>query len=315
MVFRTRRKRTDGAGFTLLEILLTVALLIALLGAIVYNFQSAQHGADLDEGARQIEALIRFAGAQAANSGKAVQLRFGEDATLATGTNSTASASADSSVKSTLSSTNAVNDFASIDDMEDWGAKLRVVYEADPVLQPGVFVDLPEAKPFLDAIAERVRIDKVQRPETAATLSQGTNDLAAAMETMPLASVTFYPDGSSDTVDIALVSKEREDYREMIVHVDGVTGQIRKELKSGDDLVPVEWMDDENSPQRQQAQTATDASVDNSTPTPPQIQATSDTSTANTQTTAGTMPEDPAFEQLDKAKTENTKTNAFDDLP
>jgi type II secretory pathway pseudopilin PulG len=312
MVFRTRRKRTDGAGFTLLEILLTVGLLIALLGAIVYNFQSAQRGADLDEGARQIEALIRFAGAQAANSGKAVQLRFGDDATLSSGTNSTANASTDASMNSSLKSTNAVNDFASMDDMEDWGAKLHVVYEADPVLQPGVFVDLPEAKPFLDAIAERVRIDKVQRPDTAATLSQGTNDLAAAQETMPVASVTFYPDGSSDTVDIALVSKEREDYREMIVHVDGVTGQIRKELKSGDDLVPVEWMDDENSPQRQQAQTTTDTATDNSTQT---TQTSSDTGAANTQTTAATMPEDPAFEQLDKPKTENTKTNAFDDLP
>jgi type II secretory pathway pseudopilin PulG len=304
MVIRTRRNRNDGGGFTLLEILLTVGLLIALLAAVVFNFQSAQRGADLDEGTRQVEALIRFAGAQAANSGKAVQLRFGVDAAISAGTNSTASASADGSMSSASSSTNSVNDFASIDDMADWGAKLRVVYEADPVSQPGVFLDLPEAKPFLDAIAERVRVDKVTMPTRP--LNQGTNDLAAAPEVTPLTSVTFYPDGSSDTADIALVSKEREDYRSMIVHVDGVTGSIRRELKSGDDLVPIEWMDDGNSPEQKQAQTSADALT-------PTTQASSDTTTKTTQ--AAPMPEDPAFEPLDKPKTETTKTNAFDDFP
>src|SRR3954451_1026276 len=114
MVSRTRPNKTGGRGFTLLEMLLVMALLVALLGAIIFNFSSLQRGADLQEGARQFEALVRFAGAQAANSGRAVQLRFGGDA----------------------GSTNMVD---VTDDVEDWGAKLRVVWEPDPVLQPGVF--------------------------------------------------------------------------------------------------------------------------------------------------------------------------------
>src|SRR5829696_359020 len=133
MVIETRRRKPDGLGFTLLELLLTVALLLALLAAVVYNFESAKRGSDLEEGARQVEALIRFAGAQAANSGKAVQLRFGDDVDVSSSTNSTFETSASS-----------VNDIPAIEDLEDWGAKLRVVYEVDPVLQPGVFVDLPE---------------------------------------------------------------------------------------------------------------------------------------------------------------------------
>src|SRR5205085_8870996 len=111
--------------------------------------------ADLQEGARQFEALVRFAGAQAANSGRAVQLRFGDDA----------------------GSTNRVE---VTDDVEGWGAKLRVVWEPDPVLQPGVFVDLPEAAQFVEAIGNRVRIDKVRIPQRP--LNLGTNDLAAARE-------------------------------------------------------------------------------------------------------------------------------------
>ena len=77
MVIETRRKKTDGLAFTLLETLLVVVILIALLGAIVYNFESARRGSDLEEGARQVEALVRFAGAHAANNGKAVQFQIG----------------------------------------------------------------------------------------------------------------------------------------------------------------------------------------------------------------------------------------------
>src|SRR3954463_11980099 len=96
MATETRRKKGDGAGFTLLEILLTVALLLALLGAVVYNFESAKRGADLEEGARQLEALIRFCGAQAANSGKTVQFRLGDDVASSSSTNSVSATSPNS---------------------------------------------------------------------------------------------------------------------------------------------------------------------------------------------------------------------------
>src|SRR5688572_29081736 len=119
MVIETRRKKTDGLAFTLLETLLVVVILIALLGAIVYNFEAARRGSDLEEGARQVEALVRFAGAQAANSGKAVQFRFGDDVTLTSSTNSTSEISED--------------DFVPIEHMDEVTEKLRVVYEVDPV--------------------------------------------------------------------------------------------------------------------------------------------------------------------------------------
>lgn len=289
MVTETRRRKSDGAGFTLLEILLTVALLLALLAAVVYNFESAKRGSDLEEGARQFEALIRFAGAQAANSGKTVQFRFGNDVAFSSSTDT-------NSISTT--STNSVNDVPAIDDLEDWGAKLRVVYELDPVLQPGVFVDLPEAAAFLQALGDRVRIEKVQMPERP--VNQSTNEMALAEVARAEANtVTFYPDGSSETVDIFLVSREREDLREMVLHLDGVTGRVRTELHSGDDLVPIEWMDDENSSQ-QQKQTSMETG---STKEP-----VTETSSQPTP-----MPEDPAFEN--PAKNDTTKTNIFEDFP
>jgi hypothetical protein len=243
----------------------------------------------LDEGARQVEALVRFAGAQAANSGKAVQLRFGEDVTISSSTNSVSENSASS-----------VNDIPAVEDLEDWGTKLRVVYEADPVLQPGVFLDLAEAKPFLNAIAERVRIEKVRTPERP--LNQSTNELAmaeGAAKSEGASAVTFYPDGSSETVEIFLISKEREDLREMVVKVDGVTGTVRTESVAMDDLVPVEWMDDGSSPQKKQAVTETGS--------------TKEPSAADPSGQPTPMPEDPAFER--PTNTELTRTNVFEDFP
>jgi type II secretory pathway pseudopilin PulG len=287
MVIETRRKKTDGLAFTLLEMLLTVALLVALLAGVVYNFQSAKRGSDLEEGARQVEALIRFAGAHAASSGKAVQFRFGADVDSTSSTNS-------------LSETEkpAVNDFEAIEDLEDWGTKLRVMYEVDPVAQPGVFVDLPDATPFLDAISERVRIEKVRMPDQPT--NQRTNDLTFVQEGPAAGSMlTFYPDGSSQTADIILVSKEREDYREMIVHVDGVTGSVRTEMKANDDLIPIEWMDDPNAPSKTETATAGAMKTE---PVPEKT----------TETPALPMPEDPAFDDF-KTKDSTTQTNAFDD--
>jgi type II secretory pathway pseudopilin PulG len=289
MVIETRRKKTDGLAFTLLETLLVVVILIALLGAIVYNFEAARRGSDLEEGARQVEALVRFAGAQAANSGKAVQFRFGGDVTLTSGTNSTSDVSG-----------NSEGEFVPIEHMEEVSAKLRVVFEVDPVAQPGVFIDLREATPFLEAIADRVRIETVRMPE--GLQNQRTNDLTFVQDapTGP-PTVTFYPDGSSDTAEIVLHSVDGEDQREAIVRVDGVTGSVRSELKSYDDFVPIEWMDDEGSPPKPESAVAA------SGPAPV-------TSSTTEQPATTPMPEDPAFDDLNKLETVNT--NVFDeDLP
>jgi len=300
MVIETRRNNSGGLGFTLLEMLLTVALLLALLAAVVFNFESAKRGADLEEGGRQMEALIRFAGAQAANTGKAVQFRFGEDVPISSDTNSV------SAVSTNSARANSLNDIPAIDELEDWGAKLRVVYEADPVLQPGIFVDLPEAKPFLEAISDRVRIEKVRTPERL--VNQSTNELAM-IETVAKPeganSVTFYPDGSSQTVDIFLISREREDLREMIVHLDGVTGGVRTELRSTDDLVPIEWMEDENSAEKKQTSTEKGSTKE------PTKEPTTDTTST---TDPSAMPEDPAFENPTK-NNQTAKTNLFEDFP
>lgn len=66
--------RQLGPGFTLIELVLVVALLSLLIGAIAFNFSSAQSGKALDEGSLQFESLLRLARAHAAASGRPVHL-------------------------------------------------------------------------------------------------------------------------------------------------------------------------------------------------------------------------------------------------
>jgi type II secretory pathway pseudopilin PulG len=215
MVISARRThRKDEPGFTLVELLLTVALLLGLLSVLVFNFWTLKSGAGLEEGARQFEALARFAGAHAANTGRAVQFQFEE---------------------------------ASTNEIYAAGPQLRVVREVDPVGQPGVFEDLREATPFLEALRETIKIAEVKAAQRPA--NQGTNEVTTSEDFFALPPpITFFPDGSSDSADIVLASRDPDDLREMIIHLSGVTGTIRTEMRILDDFVPVEWQEDEMQP-------------------------------------------------------------------
>lgn len=229
MVIQRRRfQKKDGLGFTLVELLLVVALLMGLLGAMVYNFGTARRGADLDEGGRQFESLVRWAGAYAANTGRAVQFRFGMEAS----TNST------------------TGDLA----------RLRIVWEADPVSLPGEFVELAEAAPMVESFNDRVRVESVNAPGRPVNIS--TNEMALEQKVERLPALTFFADGSSDTAEIVLASNDAEDFRRLTIHLDGVTGGLRSELSVSEDLTPLEWMDDEEMAGKSERVVATEP-VDN----------------------------------------------------
>lgn len=118
-----------GRGFTLVELLLTVVLLLLLAGAAVISFSTLLSSSELDEGAVQMEGLMRFARAHAANTGKKVQLVFEEQTS---------------------------------DGMLVPLGNVRVFWESDPLRFPGLFSELSDAVMMAANVNQLVQVEDVR---------------------------------------------------------------------------------------------------------------------------------------------------------
>lgn len=206
------RRRDTGAGFTLVELLLAVALVVLLLGAVVFNFAGLQRGASLDEGASQLESLLRFARAHAASSGRQVEITFEED----------------------------VGEGLIVP-----LGNLRVLWEPDPVQRPGVFEPLLEMQDYVKGLTDLISIEDVRlvegdnfEPAPSVPFDAPSESAEAGSMLVTFPPITFQPDGSSDSAEIILASRSDEDVRRLAVRLQGITGSIRRrlvtdELKAG----------------------------------------------------------------------------------
>jgi prepilin-type N-terminal cleavage/methylation domain-containing protein len=197
------QRQGAGRGFTLIEVLLATVLLLLLMGAIIFGFSALERGVRLDEGASQFEALLRFARAHAASTGRQVRVLF--------------EAEIEPSVSVPLDS-------------------VRVTWEPDPLGRPGVFEDLAEMKPYTERINELVRVFslKLLEPETETTDTQASAAGAEGMDDFDVADflppLRFFPDGSSDSAEIILASRDEEDVRQVRFRLVGMTGTIRRSM-------------------------------------------------------------------------------------
>ena len=199
-----RQQTGSGEGFTLVEVLLALVLVMILLGAMVFSFSNLQQGAQLDEGVAQVEHLLKFARAHAANIGRQVQLRTEEEYDL---------------------------------DFYIPSGNLLLDWEPDPLGQPGSLEKVTEAESFLQSINELVQIETVRvvdpvNPDSPAPPAEGSpgDPEGVGSSATALSAVTFYPDGSSDSAEIILSSRSAEDPRRMAIRLSGITGSIRRVL-------------------------------------------------------------------------------------
>jgi len=193
-------RRPTGLGFTLVELLLTVALLLLLLGAGVLNFGSLQRGSQLDEGVMQVESLFRYARAQAASTGHLVRVSFGAETATSGPTNAVAAGS-------------------------------QVSWEIDPLGAPGRFEALTDAGQFTAQLDDLVRVMEVRVPTVVVSAPVVAESTDTKVDEEPPASprlpIMFYPDGSSDSVEIVLTSRDTQDPRRLAVILFGLTGALR----------------------------------------------------------------------------------------
>lgn len=178
-----------GRGFTLVELLLTVVLLLLLASAAMISFSNLLSGSELEEGAAQMEGLMRFARAHAANTGKKVQLVFEEQTS---------------------------------DGMTVPLGNVRVLWEADPLRFPGQMTELFEAAPMAQNVNNLVQVED-------AHLIGEADLPAEEQQQLSFVPITFYPDGSSESAEIIVASRAPDELRRVSIRVIGITGAIRRD--------------------------------------------------------------------------------------
>jgi len=242
-------------GFTLIELLLVVVVLMIFMASAVFYMSPALKGIRLEEGASRFESLLKFASAEAAQSGKRVVIKF-----------------------------------VSTNDVSGQVVYIpKVAIENDPIGNPGVFLDLPEVSWMDKEIEDLVQVTRVtlegqteladteEDAEANETPSlreqivsgeaentdtngvvlaekenyfailgdvqdgtnsvQSTNQVSDTLDSETVSeleseekSIIFYPDGSSETIEIEMISCDEEDTRKVIISLNGITGLIEKKI-------------------------------------------------------------------------------------
>ena len=198
-----------------------MVLILCLAAASVFTFTAIYRSSDLDEGADRFQSLIRFAQAEAATTGRKVRLEF---------------------VPGTPIEANAETELRNI----------KVMWEADLLNAPGVFEEYTNKAWSEEIVNELVGVRKVKTAESNEAGSSVENAVADASETAEASdlieeefpSITFYPDGSCDSADILLASRNSEDERRLEVHLSGMLGSVSTRTLSVDEDA---FMEDETS--------------------------------------------------------------------
>ena len=197
--------RQPGAAFTLIELILVVALVSLLLGAVAFNFGALSRGQSLEEGASQFEALLRLSRANAAATGRPVLLAL-------------------------LAATNAASDGSPA------ALSLAVLSQPDPLRQPDLFQTIPSTQLLLTQLADLIRLEiPLPKPSSDQSDPSDPSDQATPPSSTPFTPIlTFNPDGSSDAADFILVPQDPEDPRRIHIHVDAITGAIHRRYLASD---------------------------------------------------------------------------------
>jgi prepilin-type N-terminal cleavage/methylation domain-containing protein len=202
-------------GFSLVELLLTLVLILCLAAASVFTFTAIYKTANLDEGSDRFQSLIRFAQAEAATTGRKVRLQF----------------------------VPAVN--SAMDDASAELREIKVTWEADLLNAPGVFQEFTNKAWSEEIVNELVGVTKVaavsdsgehisaQSDSLQGGVAQGNDrgngvagESGELSESSEFPSITFYPDGSCDSAEVVLASRNGDDERRLAVRLGGLLGTV-----------------------------------------------------------------------------------------
>ncbi|MGZ8920510.1 MAG: GspH/FimT family pseudopilin [Limisphaerales bacterium] len=198
-------------GFSLVELLLTLVLILCLAAASVFTFTAIYKSANLDEGSDRFQSLIRFAQAEAATTGRKVRLQF------------------------------VPNESASLESAAELRT-IKVTWEADLLNSPGVFEEYTNKAWSEEIVNELVGVTKVAQisesgePMPVESTETGSTAMEEYSESQGFPAITFYPDGTCDSAEVVLASRNSDDERRLAVRLGGMLGTMTTRTVSGTDV-------------------------------------------------------------------------------
>ena len=211
----TQPRRREG--YSLVELLLTVSLLMLFAGLAVISMDTLNQGSTFNEGATRFETMVRFAHAEAARIGHRVRIDF-------------------------IQETNAVDNLGT-----NPLSQVHLSWEPNPTTEPDIFQDLSASRWGIDQVNDALRVadvhlmddgaDQADAPDDSqtgvdgqASLTSTNADFDNMMGVAPVApsAITFNPDGSCDAAEITLVGLHPEEDHTVILRVDGATGVVTR---------------------------------------------------------------------------------------
>ena len=197
-------------GFSLVELLLTLVLILCLAAASVFTFTAIYKSANLDEGSDRFQSMIRFAQAEAATTGRKVRLQF---------------------VPIESGAVESATELRTI----------KVTWEADLLNAPGVFQEYTNKAWSEEIVNELVGVTKVAPISESGTPipTVGTETGVTGMEEYSgsdeFPAITFYPDGTCDSAEVVLASRNSDDERRLAVRLGGMLGTMTTRTVSASD--------------------------------------------------------------------------------
>ncbi len=175
-----------GAGFTLLEMVLAMVLVVLLASLAVGSLFGTLESMRTKEHSSRIASLLRAARAEAANTGCRLRLSFDPETT-----------------------------------------QPILSIERDALGDPGVFEPIDTWWVKLATLGNGVRVLLCERTGASDFVEVGAETTGGGDDGPELAEVTFYPDGSSDSVRIVLGNDDEDRPWKVEVTLNGVDGSIK----------------------------------------------------------------------------------------
>jgi len=183
------------AGMTLIEIVLTLALLVMLASLVAVGVGEGHERHRFDDAANRFETLIRIARSAALNEKRRFRIEFGD---------------AEGNVEF------------------DAPTPIRVMWEPEHLTAPGVFEPYTLGTWRSYVPSEELRVLRCRHIGASAyrTISSLTGSSEDEDEEA-LQSITFYPDGWSDSALVELAPLEFESRTRVAIRLDGDSGNVR----------------------------------------------------------------------------------------